>query len=70
MGYRTGIRSGIAHEDTLHVSGSTKAGTLCGSRPAKWAPRPMTLHEMERHVARQGGKLCRGCRRRLTAILG
>ena len=32
---RTGIRSGRAPSDTVHVAGPTKAGTLCGKRPVK-----------------------------------
>ncbi len=70
MGYHTGVRSGIVREDTIHIAGPTRHGTLCGKRRAKWGFGPMSLQEAEALIKRQGGRLCAGCMNRLEKLLG
>lgn len=55
---RTGIRSGRAPSDTVHVAGPTKAGTLCGKRPPKAFPPAPTIAAMR---AAALGTPCEAC---------
>lgn len=61
---RTGIRSGNAHVETVHVRGDTPAGTLCGRKPAKYGPVPQCLIEARGMAQNACYKVCKGCEKR------
>lgn len=61
---RTGIRCGLAPRQIVHLNGSTKASTLCGRKPGKWAPVPRTTLAEARALAHQDVEVCSACETR------